>query len=100
MFFSVYEDATGWELWRSDGTLEGTELFLDINPGGDSSFAGNFTLFKDQLIFTANNGEYLGIYQSNGITQGTQMFKELVLASNFVKRASGLIVVEDLFFLY
>ena len=40
-FRGGYNSGNGWELWRTDGTNEGTVLFKDFNPGSDStSFRG------------------------------------------------------------
>src|SRR3954468_23981184 len=40
------------ELWRTDGTEEGTTLVKDIQPGG-SSFPLSFFVFNDLLYFSA-----------------------------------------------
>ena len=37
LFFSATDGENGGELWVSDGTTEGTQLLLDINPGGSGS---------------------------------------------------------------
>ena len=37
VLFFVAADASGFELWRSNGTEAGTALFDDIRPGPDSS---------------------------------------------------------------
>ena len=33
VFFKCFDDVHGLELWKSDGTVEGTMLLKDINPG-------------------------------------------------------------------
>jgi ELWxxDGT repeat protein len=38
LFFYAYEDTTGYELWRTDGTEAGTMLVADIFPGPGNSF--------------------------------------------------------------
>ncbi len=38
ILFSHYDKLNGSELWISDGTPEGTDLFLDINPGAINSY--------------------------------------------------------------
>lgn len=49
-------DEWGRELWRSDGTAQGTNLFLDVNPGpGDSNPAELMNVNRD-LFFVADDG--------------------------------------------
>ena len=38
--FPGFEPATGWELWRTDGTPAGTTLLSDLRPGAASSSPG------------------------------------------------------------
>lgn len=54
----------GSELYISDGTLEGTSLLSDINPGEGSSDPGQFIQVGDLLFFlaTVNNASYLWVY--------------------------------------
>ena len=33
LFFAAFERESGNELWKTDGTVEGTERVADINPG-------------------------------------------------------------------
>ncbi|PZD74452.1 Bifunctional hemolysin/adenylate cyclase [Acaryochloris thomasi RCC1774] len=56
LFFTADDGASGRELWISDGTTEGTQLFQDINPGSDGSSPSNFNVVGNQLFFTANDG--------------------------------------------
>ena len=44
----------GRELWRTNGSEEGTTFVRDINPDG-SSFANEFTIFDESLYFAAEN---------------------------------------------
>ena len=50
------EDATGKELWRSDGTTAGTTQILDINPGFFSSNPDFLTAAGNKLYFWADDG--------------------------------------------
>ena len=55
LFFSAV-DASGYELWRSNGTPEGTVRVADIEPGSAGSFpaeitrSGNYVFFSAQTI--------------------------------------------------
>jgi ELWxxDGT repeat protein len=58
-------DTIGLELWRTNGTPEGTTLFLDLNPGISkdgsslSSNPNNFRVDGGYMYFEADYGEYL-----------------------------------------
>ncbi len=56
LFFTVPSTSKGTELWVSDGTTEGTQIFQDINLGSDSSDPSDLRVVGDQLFFTADNG--------------------------------------------
>ncbi len=49
-------DETGVELWRSDGTEDGTYLDTDINPGRESGRPESLVNVNGVLFFTANDG--------------------------------------------
>ncbi|MHB8810875.1 MAG: hypothetical protein ACYC9M_12815 [Desulfobulbaceae bacterium] len=75
LYFSAFDDVHDQELWVSDGTPAGTKLFADLNAiknsicipdsagagqhaairegCSSSSFPGNFTVYKNELYFTA-----------------------------------------------
>jgi ELWxxDGT repeat protein len=52
--FTAMTPETGAELWRSDGTAEGTQLIEDLAPGPASSAPGRMTLAGTSLFFTAD----------------------------------------------
>lgn len=63
----------GQELWKTDGTNNGTVLVKDIRPGSPSSNPQNFTLINpNTLLFSANDGT-LGVelWRTNGTEAGT-----------------------------
>ena len=83
-FFGVDEFGTA-ELWRSDGTPEGTSLIKDINGSDDREIAGPglykigkpediFGIFSRGVVFGANDSEHgFEPWFSNGSSNGTQM---------------------------
>ena len=89
LFFTADDGETGNELWVSDGTSEGTQLLKDINPGSsydfpDGSYADNFIEFKDQLFFTADDGETGNeLWVSDGTSEGTQLLKDINPGSSY-----------------
>jgi len=81
-YFAAYDGAGagdhGFELWRSDGTVAGTELVRDIAPGPDNSDPGEFANFDDRLYFQARgrSGNDAELWRSNGTKAGTKLVKE------------------------
>jgi ELWxxDGT repeat protein len=64
----------GREIWKTDGTTSGTQFFLDIYSGPDSSDPGEFEEVGDQLFFAAldpNKGREL--FVSDGSAFGTEI---------------------------
>src|SRR4051794_16221160 len=56
VFFSARDSEHGRELWKTDGTAQGTALVKDIRPGGGGSYPEYLTDFNGTLFFTANDG--------------------------------------------
>ncbi len=54
-YFSATTHLTGSELWRTDGTQDGTRLVHDLNPGPPSS-SPTVHLMLNRLILHANDG--------------------------------------------
>lgn len=71
------------ELYRTDGTLAGTGLFADINAGNlahQGSNPQNFTVFKDELYFTATDGIHgYEIFKTDGDT--VMLLKDIYVGS-------------------
>ncbi len=56
-YFTAYQlSSTDYELWKTDGTTNGTVKVLDIYPGTGGAYPGYFTLLSnDNLIFLATD---------------------------------------------
>ena len=77
-FFQVFEGPTGYTIWKSDGTTDGTVRMKDFEaPGtscdncGDANF---FLKWKDKLFFSGPSDGQRGneaLWRSNGTTEGT-----------------------------
>lgn len=78
LYFAAADAAHGSELWRSDGTSEGTWRVADIRPGSEGSSIAE--LFSDgkRLYFLALDGE-LGneVWTSDGTRQGTRLLRDI-----------------------
>jgi ELWxxDGT repeat protein len=46
----------GAELWKTDGTEEGTVLALDLVPGPTGSLPWNLTVLGNRFVFSAEDG--------------------------------------------
>jgi ELWxxDGT repeat protein len=66
-------DNHGNELWKSDGTLAGTQLLKDIVPATESSSPEMLRPFRGGVLFNASSGEReRDLYFSDGTEAGTQ----------------------------
>lgn len=75
--------ATGTDLWRTDGTPNGTYLLKDINPGAGNSFPSHFTKFGNLVMFDAftdTNGYEL--WKTDGSAGGTAMIADIYRGVN------------------
>jgi ELWxxDGT repeat protein len=78
VFFAAQTAAEGRELWVSNGTEAGTQLFKDIHDGEGSSNPQDFVVFQDQLWFTATTeGEGAELWVSDGTAAGTELFLDI-----------------------
>ena len=84
LYFEADDDENGREVWVSDGTAEGTQLLVDLNPGADSSFyfinssRRNFEELDGKLYFAAGNNE-IGeeLFVTDGTAEGTQLVADI-----------------------
>ncbi len=75
-------ESAGWEMWKSDGTPEGTAagtvLVKDINPGYAFSYPSYLTAANGRLFFSAF--DYTNGYEtwlSDGTEEGTVLMKDI-----------------------
>lgn len=93
-FFSLNDGVHGEELWRTDGTEQGTVLLKDIYAGGRSSNISSAAVLDDKLFFRAENSDYGSEpWISDGSAEGTSLIKDIVAGRsnsspfNFTKAA-------------
>lgn len=77
--FTATSSANGNELWRTDGTPQGTALVKDIAPGEDSSYvSGSRVAIGGVLYFAANDGTSgAELWRSDGSEAGTWRVKDI-----------------------
>ncbi|MCX2742662.1 T9SS type A sorting domain-containing protein [Mangrovivirga sp. M17] len=77
LYFIANDGNTGLELWKTDGTEEGTVLVKDLYPGLESSYPNNFTVANGKLYFSTAKSELKPLlWSTNGTEQGTQIVQE------------------------
>lgn len=77
LFFRADDGQFGAELWRSDGTPEGTMRVADINPTG-SGDPIRLTAIGSTLYFTATDGTTgYELWKSDGTESGTHLIRDI-----------------------
>ena len=96
LYFAADNGESGTELFVSDGTVEGTQLVVDLRTGFESVYdrfgiyeyiassrPSDLTEFNDKLYFAADNGESgTELFVSDGTAEGTQLLTDLRPGSN------------------
>ncbi|KKK81928.1 hypothetical protein LCGC14_2808490, partial [marine sediment metagenome] len=84
MIVFVGKDATnGEEIWITDGSVAGTKLLKDINPGSGSSAPTNLEVSGDKVFFAAFDGSSgIELWMTDGTSDGTVMVKDVFSGSN------------------
>jgi ELWxxDGT repeat protein len=82
VYFAAVDDA-GDELWKTDGTEQGTVLVKDIYPGGDkygsySSVPRDLATFGNRVIFSARDEDHgFELWTTDGSIEGTQLVRDI-----------------------
>src|SRR5207249_11998666 len=81
LYFVGYDAVHGKELWVSDGTVAGTHLLVDINPGPADSFHAvieTLDAVGGFLCFAADDGSH-GIepWRTDGTSLGTTLLSDV-----------------------
>ncbi len=74
LLFAAHTNELGRELWRSDGTLPGTQLLYDLRPGPLGGDPRSFFALGDHVHFTAYTGPMpadAALWATDGTMAGT-----------------------------
>ena len=79
VYFVARDEEHGYELWRTDGTTEGTTLVKDIWPGRDGHSAPHgMTSIHGRFVFVADDGVHgRELWTSDGTAAGTRMVADI-----------------------
>ena len=78
VYFAGDDGIHGLELWRTDGTPEGTRLVADLLPGPEGSSLYVFGFVDGHLLFLARDDAHgAELWISDGTGPGTRLFQDL-----------------------
>ena len=84
LLFAARDSEHGREIWRTDGTAEGTQLLKDINPGSSAGIGARRGGIKKSIVFdgvyyfVANDGTHgRELWRSDGTVEGTFLVKDI-----------------------
>ena len=79
LFFAANDGIHGEELWKTDGTVNGTVLVKDIRPGSSGSGINKPIVVGNTVFFKANDGVHgTELWKSDGTTNGTVLVLSLI----------------------
>ncbi len=78
VWFSDNDGQVGQEIWVTDGTPQGTQLFADLNPGSAGSSPTDFCVLGDRM-FSGATGQSDGqeLWVTDGTVAGTHSLGDL-----------------------
>jgi trimeric autotransporter adhesin len=79
LFFTAHNGQHGTELWKSDGTRQGTRMVRDIGPGRSPTTLCGLHRFGERLVFIAHDGVHgYEPWLSNGTRSGTRLLRDVI----------------------
>jgi len=99
LFFTATTPTAGIELWKTDGTVQGTVILKDINPGVDSSSPGPFIQAQGMLYFAAESADYgRELWRTDSTSSGTVMVYDIATGTSDSNPATFGVAGQTLFF--
>ena len=81
-YFSETDGYSSNDLWRTDGTTNGTYKVKDINPDATLGIYPSLMTVGNLLYFNANDGVSGGLWRSDGTAEGTYKILNNVIISD------------------
>ncbi|QDT71734.1 ELWxxDGT repeat protein [Lacipirellula limnantheis] len=97
LLFIANDAAHGQEIWRSDGTLGGTEVAVELAPGSASVLPTGLVLVGEKLFFRGTSPGS-GLWTSDGTQAGTQQLIPGPQLANLAPSWKPTVVGDALFF--
>jgi ELWxxDGT repeat protein len=77
-YFSGFDAEHGWELWKTDGTRDGTAMVKDLVPGPGDGLPDWISAVDSRVFFvsryrTAGGASAVGLFVSDGSDAGTRL---------------------------
>ena len=77
VYFAASDGVHGLELWKTDGTANGTGMVKDILPGPVGSMPWQLVAVGSRLYFAATDATHgTELWQTDGTAAGTQMVQD------------------------
>ncbi len=76
-YFTAGSSSSNLELWKTDGTDEGTQLVKDIYPDFYQSAPNNYKVLNGEVFFAANSAAGRELWKSDGTESGTEMVMDI-----------------------
>ena len=98
-FAGLSQQSFQYELWRSDGTTDGTYVLKDGKNSGFST-PTNFVVFNGYLYFSAHdNAHGTELWRTDGTESGTQLTEDIYSGKASSSPTDFVVVGCDLFFI-
>ncbi len=82
LYFVMADQATGQELWVTDGTPAGTSLFFEFVPGPGHGLPRNLFVHEGELFFTAEHPTFgHELWKTDGTAGGTVLVKDVAFGA-------------------
>lgn len=98
-FFASEGGVNNYDLWRTDGTIDGTEKVADLNTTSDIGKPDQFIVYNNELYFVAAQ-DNLGfeLYKYNETTNQVSLVKDMAVGINSSSPREFVIFNNELFF--
>ncbi|HEV7671296.1 MAG TPA: hypothetical protein VGS22_22490 [Thermoanaerobaculia bacterium] len=91
VYFAGHDPQHGSELWRTDGTSEGTYRLTDLCPGSSGGLGEPLGFFAGYLYFRGDDCEHgFEIWRTDGTVGGEEMLAELCTGDCVIEPRSWL----------